>query len=195
MSTVFQGILALAGVASSALFTLTLVTGPIVWASEAPEEYGPRIGMDWVEFDEDDAASEEGVLVEAEPVEQTTTWIEPGPRMARDFGPIHGDRKLYRICRVTAYHDIGTTAAGVPSGVGQCAGPGDLPFGTKIFIPALNKTLIVTDRTHKRFRNSTVDIFIPSRAECIQFGRHYLEVEITLPEGDGRRFVRELFGR
>lgn len=91
---------------------------------------------------------------------------------------------LYRICRVTAYCDRGTTASGVQSGVGQCAAPGYVPFGSKVYIPALDRTFIVTDRTHRRFRNSTVDIFIPSKSDCVQFGRSFLEVEITIPRRD-----------
>jgi len=86
-----------------------------------------------------------------------------------------------RICRVTAYCDRGTTAAGIPSGVGQCAGPADLPFGTEIHIPALNRTYIVTDRTARRFRHNTVDLFIPDREDCLEFGLNYLECEIRLP--------------
>ena len=87
-----------------------------------------------------------------------------------------------RLFRVTAYCDRGITASGIPSGVGQCAGPEDLPFGTRIYVPALERTFIVTDRTHRRFRQNTVDLFIPNYGACRQFGRHYLECQITRPE-------------
>lgn len=89
---------------------------------------------------------------------------------------------LRRICRVTAYHDEGITAAGVPSGVGQCAAPADVPLGSIIHIPSLGRSFVVTDRTHRRFRQSTVDLFIPGREACRAFGRHFLEVEIRLPQ-------------
>lgn len=85
-----------------------------------------------------------------------------------------------RICRVTAYCDRGITAAGIHSGVGQCAAPGDIPLGSLVYIPELNRTLVVTDRTHKRFRHNTVDIFIPSRDACLQFGRQYLECHFMI---------------
>jgi len=88
---------------------------------------------------------------------------------------------IYRICRVTAYSDRGTTASGVPVGVGQCAAPADIPFGAQVHIPALGRTFVVTDRTHRRFRRSTVDIFIPSSRQCRQFGCRYLECHIKLP--------------
>ncbi len=93
---------------------------------------------------------------------------------------------LRRVYRVTAYCDRGLTASGVPSGIGQCAAPADIPFGSKIYIPALDRTFIVTDRTAKRFRHNTVDLFMPTRSQCLRFGRRYLECVITLPERQPR---------
>lgn len=88
---------------------------------------------------------------------------------------------MRRICRVTAYCDRGTTASGVESGVGQCAAPIDIPFGSRIHIPELGRTFLVTDRTARRFRHNTVDVFMPTRAACLQFGRRYLVCEILPP--------------
>ena len=88
---------------------------------------------------------------------------------------------MRRICRVTAYCDRGTTASGVESGVGQCAAPIDIPFGSRIHIPELDRTFLVTDRTARRFRHNTVDIFIPTREACLQFGRQYLICEVLPP--------------
>ena len=45
----------------------------------------------------------------------------------------------------------------------------------------LDRTFIVTDRTAKRFRHNTVDLFIPNRRDCKTFGRQYLECEIAIP--------------
>jgi rare lipoprotein A len=89
-------------------------------------------------------------------------------------------RIVNRVCRVTAYCDRGLTAAGVPSGVGQCAAPVDIPLGSTVYIPALHRKFVVTDRTHRRFRHNTVDVFIPSKVQCRSFGRRYLECEFTL---------------
>lgn len=99
-----------------------------------------------------------------------------------------------RVCRVTAYCDRGTTAAGVPSGVGQCAAPADIPFGTRVYIPNLNRWFVVTDRTHRRFRHNTVDIFMPASEACRRFGRSYLECEFHLPVelAQARRNVRSV---
>ncbi len=94
---------------------------------------------------------------------------------------------MYRVCRVTAYCDRGTTASGVHSGLGQCAAPADIPFGSQIYVPALDRTFVVTDRTHRRFRRSTVDIFMPTRSQCREFGCDYLECEIALPKDLNKR--------
>lgn len=94
---------------------------------------------------------------------------------------------IARVCRVTAYCDEGLTAAGTFSGVGQCAAPEDIPFGTIVYIPELERSFIVTDRTHKRFRQNTVDIFIPTEEACRAFGRNYLECEFYLPAREWRR--------
>lgn len=90
-------------------------------------------------------------------------------------------KAIHRVCRITAYCDRGITASGIPSGVGQCAAPGDIPLGSTVYIPDLDRTFVVTDRTHRRFRRSTVDIFIPSKKDCRKFGRHFLECEFTVP--------------
>lgn len=117
----------------------------------------------------------EGPVVEAEAqAEPEASTVEPVANEAEAV-------RLSRVCRVTAYCDRGTTAAGVPSGVGQCAAPGYIPLGSKVYIPALDQTFIVTDRTHKRFRNSTVDLFIPAKSQCRQFGCQFLECEFTIP--------------
>ena len=113
------------------------------------------------------------------------------PQTEADFVPVayvadpqrieYSDQTLRRVYRVTAYCDRGLTASGVPAGEGQCAAPADIPFGSKIYIPALGRTFIVTDRTARRFRTNTVDIFMPGRQQCLSFGRKYLECVITLP--------------
>lgn len=91
-------------------------------------------------------------------------------------------RTSVRNLRVTAYSDRGLTAAGVPSGIGQCAAPGDVPFGSIVYVPALHRAFVVTDRTARRFRGNTIDIFMPSRDQCLLFGRRYLDVLIYLPD-------------
>lgn len=101
-------------------------------------------------------------------------WVVNSPRSA-------SSETIHRVCRVTAYCDRGLTAAGTLAGKGQCAAPEDIPFGTEVYIPALNKTFVVTDRTHKRFRQNTVDLFMPVKEECKKFGRNYLECEFRLP--------------
>ena len=49
----------------------------------------------------------------------------------------------------------------------------ELPFGTKIMIPAIfgNKIFIVEDRMHRR-KAGYVDIWMPSKEEALKFGIH-----------------------
>lgn len=111
------------------------------------------------------------------PVTSSSPPTTDGPDAAKNSAQV---KRVYRICRVTAYCDRGTTASGVESGVGQCAAPRDIPFGSIVYIAELDRSFVVTDRTARRFRNSTVDIFIPSRDECLEFGRSYLECEFII---------------
>lgn len=99
---------------------------------------------------------------------------------------------ISRVYRVTAYCDRGFTAAGTLAGVGQCAAPADIPFGSRVYIPELGRTFIVTDRTARRFRHNTVDIFLPDREACLRFGRSYLECQITFPKTAPRYGSAEL---
>ncbi len=139
---------------------------------------------------------EPAVIIDAQNSSAALTSHESAAIVTNDSQTtVDDDNTLYRICRVTAYCDRGTTAAGVPSGIGQCAAPGYVPFGSKVHIPKLGKTYVVTDRTHARFRNSTVDLFMPSKRECLQFGRNYLECEIIIEPPEARRANVRQFAR
>lgn len=116
------------------------------------------------------------------PAARPTSAEAPGGLAPDGQDPAPVNKQLYRVCRVTAYCDRGLTAAGVPAGVGQCAAPIDIPFGAHVYIPVLDRAFVVTDRTARRFRHNTVDIFLPQRRKCLEFGRQYLECKITLPD-------------
>jgi 3D (Asp-Asp-Asp) domain-containing protein len=107
----------------------------------------------------------------------------PSPAPAAHIPPPQRQRPttFHRVYRVTAYDDWGVTASGRQVGVGQCAAPADIPFGARVYIPALRREFVVTDRTHPRFRHNTVDLFMPGEDNCRQFGRRYLKCIIRLP--------------
>lgn len=115
--------------------------------------------------------------------------VQPGAELSvRRSAPLltWSQDRLHRVYRITAYCDRGVTASGVPSGVGQCAAPADIPFGSLVYIPELDRRFIVTDRTAERFRHNTIDVFIPEKSDCLEFGMSYREVEITLPTATPR---------
>ena len=75
----------------------------------------------------------------------------------------------------------GITASGVPVQEGvTIAAPPDVPFGSKIYIPALNRKYTVTDRGGA-IRGDRLDLFMESRGRAIAFGKQRLEVVITQP--------------
>lgn len=65
----------------------------------------------------------------------------------------------------------------------------DLPFGTKIKIPAIygDKVFLVEDRMNRRYSCQTskcnMDVWLDTtRAEALKFGRRHVEAEIYLPD-------------
>jgi len=79
---------------------------------------------------------------------------------------------------VTAYTHTGNrTASGRWPIVGRsCAGPRSLPLGTVVWIDGVGLR-IVEDRTHKRY-DGRFDVFMETEAECLQFGKQKLTVEV-----------------
>lgn len=54
-----------------------------------------------------------------------------------------------------------------------------VPFNTKIILPD-GRVLIVKDRFGAN-HNNHLDIWMPTEAECWQFGRQFLKCEVELP--------------
>ncbi len=84
------------------------------------------------------------------------------------------------VLRVTAYCDRGITASGVRAGPGMCAAPEWVPFGSILIVDG--KRYVCRDRTAKRFRHNTIDIWNGSRAECLRYGVKWQRVWIENKE-------------
>ena len=84
------------------------------------------------------------------------------------------------IIQCTAYTATGNaTASGVmPTANHTVAAWSGLPFGTKIYIPAMGTTYTVEDRGGA-VTEGIVDIYMDSYEACIQFGRQNLEAYIV----------------
>ena len=85
----------------------------------------------------------------------------------------------------TAYtHSNNPTASGVMPTVGMCAmdkvNGVTVPFGSKVHLPD-GRVLTVTDRFGGNYDNR-LDIFLPTEAECWQFGRRDLLCKIEVAE-------------
>ena len=84
---------------------------------------------------------------------------------------------------VSAYAETGNpTASGVMPAVGHCAmdkvNGVVVPFGSRVHLPD-GRVLTVTDRFGGGFDNR-LDIFLPTEAECWQFGRQWLKCKIEM---------------
>ena len=85
----------------------------------------------------------------------------------------------------TAYtHSNNPTASGVMPAVGMCAmdkvNGVTVPFGSKVHLPD-GRVLTVTDRFGGGYDNR-LDIFLPTEAECWQFGRQWLKCRVEVAE-------------
>lgn len=86
--------------------------------------------------------------------------------------------------RVTAYCDYGLTASGCLAGPGQCAAPSWVPFGSTVVVRGVSYR--VTDRTARRFRHNTVDLWMPRRYDCMKHGVKHAKV-LVYPAGSRNR--------
>lgn len=90
-----------------------------------------------------------------------------------------------RVMKITAYtsHDhgmngLGITANGERVQEGRTiAAAESIPFGTEIFIPALDRTYTVTDRGGAISRGR-LDLYMEKRSDALTFGVKHLEVII-----------------
>lgn len=74
---------------------------------------------------------------------------------------------------------LGITSSGIPVKEGiTIAAPPTIPFGTQLYIPALNSTYTVTDRGDD-IQGNRLDLYIADKEEALIFGRQTLEVIIT----------------
>jgi 3D (Asp-Asp-Asp) domain-containing protein len=111
-------------------------------------------------------------------------WPEPAPIVSQK--PVKVGKRM--TVRATAYSstvdqtdaDPFTTASGqkVRSGIIAMNG---LKFGTKVRIPQYygNKVFVVQDRMARRWGMSRIDIWMPTRADAIQWGIRTVTIEIV----------------
>ena len=106
------------------------------------------------------------------PVVKVVEVIEPEPEPE--------DRRVMRISAYTAHgkgmDGRGITASGEMVHEGRTiAAAENIPFGTEIFIPALDTVYTVTDRGGAISRGR-LDLYMDKRADAIRFGVQELEV-------------------
>lgn len=102
--------------------------------------------------------------------------------------PEHVGQKIKKIMEITGYSSSvdetddtpHTTALGTKTRYGVVAA-NQLPFGARVKIPLLFglTQFVVEDRMNKRFADR-LDIWFPSKAAALKFGKQTAEVEIEL---------------
>lgn len=99
----------------------------------------------------------------------------------------------FASCEKTAAHpEYGITASGNPVKKWHtvAAGP-ELPFGTKIFIPAFadkpNKGIFTVQDRGSAIKEGCLDIFMPDHTDCLEFGVKSLPVFILKEVDDYER--------
>lgn len=86
---------------------------------------------------------------------------------------------FWQVLNCSAYcHSGNRTASGVWPAFGMAAAD-HLPFGTKVTLPD-GRVLTITDRFGGGFTDK-LDIFLPTEAECWQFGRRWLKCKVMMP--------------
>ena len=87
---------------------------------------------------------------------------------------------FWQVLNCSAYcHSGNRTASGAWPQVGMAAAD-HLPFGSRVTLPD-GRVLTVTDRFGGGYDNR-LDIFLPTEAECWQFGRRDLLCKIEIEE-------------
>ena len=87
---------------------------------------------------------------------------------------------FWQVLNCSAYcHSGNRTASGVMPAVGMAAAD-HLPFGTRVTLPD-GRVLTITDRFGGGFTDK-LDIFLPTEAECWQWGRRWLKCKIETPQ-------------
>ena len=86
-----------------------------------------------------------------------------------------GQQPQYVHSSVTSYCDVGYTASGYWTHVGEAGGGYGLPFGTELWIPGYG---VVTIEDRGNVGPYDVDIWSPTCAWSWQWGRHNVWVEV-----------------
>lgn len=92
----------------------------------------------------------------------------------------------YCPCSYCCNTNTGITASGERVQEGMVALPKNIPFGTKVVIPSLDKEYVCEDRggfieyTDEGYMR--VDVYMESHSECLQFGRFVIDGYLIYPE-------------
>jgi 3D (Asp-Asp-Asp) domain-containing protein len=110
----------------------------------------------------------------ASPAAPTTTTTV-GQSVPSVTAPATGTRSL--VVDAVAYHLPGTTASGLPVGVGVIAvDPNVIPLGTRLFVPGYGPA--VAADVGSAVRGNIIDLWMPSTKDALTWGRRTVTITI-----------------
>ncbi len=109
------------------------------------------------------------------PAPAATEQARAGDQPAAAAPPATGTHTL--VADAVAYHLPGTTASGIPVGVGVIAvDPTVIPLGTRVFVPGYGPAVAADVGT--AVRGNIIDLWMPSTAEALAWGRRTVTITI-----------------
>ena len=119
------------------------------------------------------AASQPQAADTSEPAVSEEVKAEEPPALAAP--PATGTYTL--VADAVAYHLSGTTASGLPVGVGVIAvDPSVIPLGTRVFIPGYGPAVAADVGT--AVKGNIIDLWMPSTPEALAWGRRTVTITI-----------------
>lgn len=108
--------------------------------------------------------------IDFEPQSQTVAPIKV-------IEPSRGDFIRAITCEATAYCLPGKTFTGLPAGMGVVAvDPDVIPLHSIVWIEGYGQAMALD--TGRDIQNRRIDVWLPTRRECLEFGRQQVEVRI-----------------
>ena len=109
------------------------------------------------------------------PTSPTPANTPPSATSAAPTPPVSGTRSL--VVDAVAYHLPGSTASGLPVGVGVIAvDPNVIPLGTRVLIPGYGPAVAADVGT--AIRGNIIDLWMPSTARARAWGRRTVTITI-----------------
>lgn len=105
-----------------------------------------------------------------------TANIQPGQRIKVPVEVSRGSERTLTMT-ATAYCETGATKSGLPAGPGIVAvDPRVIPLGSLVYVEGYGQAIAAD--TGRLIKGNKIDLWMPDREQCLEFGRRTVEVTI-----------------